>query len=106
MKTSTYCNYSELTQAISQIALDTLCETKPDLVLLTSEFNDAHGTHEKCGRASERAAQIYVGKEDGKAFEEWNYRNRDTARQLQTLGLLPPSRSFAPIYAEVFRRQL
>ncbi|RYX84290.1 glucosamine-6-phosphate deaminase [bacterium] len=144
-----------------QIALDTLCETQPDLVLLTGEFNDPHGTHEKCGRAFERAAHIYVGKENGKAFEKWNYRgawdewplwqgdvfsvfdkemmekkiglildhisqldplfpggndprefferardrNRDTARQLQKLGLLPPSRSFAPLYAEVFRRQ-
>ena len=141
-----------------QIALDTLRHIQPDLVLLTGEFNDPHGTHEKCAQAFERAAKIYA-EEGGKEFERWNYRgawdewplwagdffslfdkammeqkiglildhisqldplfpggtdprefferardrNRDTARQLQHLGLLPPSRSFAPIYAEVFR---
>ncbi len=140
-----------------QIALDTLCHTKPDVVLLTGEFNDPHGTHEKCGQAFEQAAQLYLA-DGGKPFQKWNYRgawdewplwkgdffsvfdkatmekkiglildhisqldplfpggtdprefferardrNRDTARQLQKLGLLPPSRSFDPIYAEVF----
>jgi len=32
-------------------------------------------------------------------------RNRETARQLQTLGLLPPSRSFDPVYAEGFLKE-
>ena len=142
-----------------QIALETLRQVRPDLVLLTGEFNDPHGTHEKCARAFDRAARLY-GAQGGKAFEIWNYRgawdewplwagdvfsvfekahmerkiglildhvsqldplfpggsdprefferarerNRDTARDLQRLGVLPPSRSFAPLYAEVFRR--
>lgn len=150
----------EIDDADVQIALDTLCQTQPDLVLLTGEFNDPHGTHEKCARAFERAAQLYLA-QGGKAFEKWNYRgawdewplwegdyfstfdksmmdlkinlildhisqldpvfpggsdprefferardrNRDTARNLQKLGVLPPSRSYDPIYAEVFRRQ-
>ncbi len=153
-----YNENRDIGEADVRIALDTLRHIQPDLVLLTGEFNDPHGTHEKCAGAFERAAQIYLG-EGGKSFERWNYRgawdewplwagdffsvfdkemmerkiglildhisqldplfpggtdprefferardrNRDTARALQHLGLLPPSRSFAPIYAEVFR---
>ncbi len=150
----------DIGEADVRIAFDTLRQTQPDVVLLTGEFNDPHGTHEKCAQAFERAAQLYL-EEGGKPFERWNYRgawdewplwagdffsvfdkammeqkiglildhisqldpvfpggtdprefferardrNRDTARQLQKLGLLPPSRSFDPLYAEVFRRQ-
>ncbi len=153
-----YNENRDIGDADVRIALDTLRQIQPDLVLLTGEFNDPHGTHEKCAQAFERAARIYA-EEGGKEFERWNYRgawdewplwagdffslfdkammeqkiglildhisqldpvfpggtdprefferardrNRDTARSLQKLGLLPPSRSFAPIYAEVFR---
>jgi len=155
-----YNENRDIGEADVDIALETLRQIQPDLVLLTGEFNDPHGTHEKCAQAFERAAQRYLS-EGGKTFARWNYRgawdewplwagdffsvfgkeameqkiglildhisqldplfpggtdprefferardrNRDTARQLQHLGLLPPSRSFDPIYAEVFRRQ-
>lgn len=36
-------------------------------------------------------------------FERARDRNRATARELQQLGVLPPSRSFNPIYAEAFQ---
>ena len=36
-------------------------------------------------------------------YERARDRNRVTARQLQQLGVLPPSRSYDPVYAEVFR---
>ena len=156
-----YNEHREVDDCDVQIALETLRSVQPDLVLLTGEFNDPHGTHEKCAQAFERAAKLFVD-EGGKAFERWNYRgawdewplwagdffsvfdkpamerkiglildhisqldpvfpggsdgrefferardrNRDTARQLQKLGFLPPSRSFDPIYAEVFRRHV
>lgn len=155
-----YNENRDIGEADVDIALETLRQIQPDLVLLTGEFNDPHGTHEKCAQAFERAAQRYLS-EGNQAFTRWNYRgawdewplwagdffsvfgkeameqkiglildhisqldplfpggndprefferardrNRDTARQLQHLGLLPPSRSFDPIYAEVFRRQ-
>lgn len=155
-----YNENRDISDADVAVALDTLRWVQPDLMLLTGEFNDPHGTHEKCAQAFERAAQLFLA-EGGKSFERWNYRgawdewplwagdffsvfdkeqmerkiglildhisqldpvfpggtdprefferardrNRDTARELQTLGLLPPSRSFAPLYAEVFRRQ-
>jgi len=138
--------------------LAALREAKPDLVMLTGELSDPHGTHEMCGQAFERAAKIYLA-EGGAPFSLWHYRgaweefavwegdyfsvfdkdameqkiglildhvsqldpvfpgasdprefyerardrNRETARQLQALGALPPSRSFAPIYAEAFQ---
>ena len=130
-------------------------EVRPDLVLLTGEHNDPHGTHETCEAAFKRAAQSYDG-----TFECWNYRgawsdyqtwegdyfsvfdkalmdrkidlildhisqldplfpgsqplefwerarnrNRENARQLQRLGILPASRSFAPLYVEVFKKK-
>ena len=47
---------------------------------------------------------VYPGSEDPREFyERARDRNRANARQLQALGVLPPSRSFAPIYAEVFQ---
>ncbi|MDF2440229.1 MAG: glucosamine-6-phosphate deaminase, partial [Abditibacteriota bacterium] len=135
-----------------------LLETTPDLVLLTGELNDPHGTHELCAQTFERAVVKYF-EAGGKPFARWNYRgawneypvwegsyfsvfhktlmerkiglildhisqldpvypgttdarefyerardrNRATARSLQQLGALPPSRSFDPIYAEVFQ---
>lgn len=144
-------------EADVQIALQTLRDVQPDLVMLTGEHNDPHGTHEQCAQAFERAAKTYL-EEQGKAFETWFYRgawdewpveegdlfhvfgksemehkiglildhisqldplfagadarefwerardrNRQSARQLQTLGILPPSRSFDPIYVEVLK---
>ena len=155
-----YGAHREVDESDVAIALQTLRQTRPDWVLCTGEFNDPHGTHEKCARAFERAARRYQS-EGGPDFQQWNYRgawdewplwagdffsvfdkalmerktglildhisqldpvfpggndprefferardrNRDTARDLQKLGVLPPSRSFAPIYAEVFQRQ-
>ena len=47
---------------------------------------------------------MYPGTSDPREFyERARDRNRVTARQLQQLGVLPPSRSFDPVYAEVFR---
>ena len=47
---------------------------------------------------------VYPGATDPREFyERARDRNRQNARQLQQLGVLPPSRSFDPIYAEVFR---
>jgi glucosamine-6-phosphate deaminase len=47
---------------------------------------------------------VYPGTVDPREFyERARDRNRDNARQLQQLGVLPPSRSFDPIYAEVFQ---
>jgi glucosamine-6-phosphate deaminase len=154
-----YNQERDINETDVEIALETLRHTQPDLVLLTGEFNDPHGTHEKCAQAFEEAAKLYA-QEGGKSFERWYYRgawdewplwagdffsifdkammeqkiglildhisqldpvfpggsdprefferardrNRDTARNLQKLGLLPPSRSFDPLYAEIFRR--
>jgi glucosamine-6-phosphate deaminase len=141
-----------------EIALQSLRETQPDIVMLTGEMSDPHGTHEICAQVFENAAREYLNG-GGKPFVRWNYRgaweefavwegdffslfnkemmerkvglildhisqldplfpgnsdprefyerardrNRATARQLQQLGILPPSRSFDPIYAEVFQ---
>ena len=137
--------------------LEMLRAVRPDVVLLTGEKNDPHGTHSACETAFERAAAIYLA-QGGAAFRKWNYRgawddyqtwegdyfsvfdkarmeqkidlildhtsqldplfpgdqplefwerardrNRENARQLQRLGVLPPSRSFDPLYAEVFQ---
>ena len=137
--------------------LEMLGQVRPDLVLLTGEKNDPHGTHAACEIAFERAAARYLAA-GGAAFKKWNYRgawddyqtwegdyfsvfdkarmeqkidlildhtsqldplfpgdqprefwerardrNRENARQLQRLGVLPPSRSFDPLYAEVFQ---
>ena len=145
-------------QADVDIMLRALREAQPDLVLLTGELVDPHGTHEMCGAAFNQASEMYL-KEGGKPFDRWYYRgawdeylvwegdyfsifnkelmerkiglildhisqldplfpgtrdprefyerardrNRANARQLQQLGVLPPSRSFNPIYAEVFQ---
>ncbi|MBV9470808.1 MAG: glucosamine-6-phosphate deaminase [Abitibacteriaceae bacterium] len=147
-------------QADVEIVLKALRETQPDIVMLTGEISDPHGTHEMCAEAFDRAAKTY-GQEGGQPFTRWNYRgaweeyqvwegdyfsifnkelmerkvglildhisqldplypgssdprefyerardrNRATARQLQQLGVLPPSRSYDPIYAEVFKMQ-
>ncbi len=141
-----------------EVALRLLRDTRPDVVLLTGEMDDPHGTHEMCAIAFERAAKQYK-EEGGQPFAQWHYRgaweeyqtwevdyfsvfdkelmekkvglildhisqldplypgisdprefferardrNRATARQLQALGVLPPSRSFDPIYAEAFQ---
>jgi glucosamine-6-phosphate deaminase len=126
---------------------------QPDLVLLTAELSDPHGTHELCAQVFERAARNlswsftrwgYRGAYREFAVEEASYfsvfgksamdakinlildhisqldplfpggdarefwerardRNRQSARDLQTLGVLPPSRSFDPLYVEAFR---
>ncbi len=144
--------------ADSERVLALLRAARPELVLLTGEMNDPHGTHEQCARAFEQAARKYL-QQGGQGFAQWHYRgawdefaveegdyfsvfgreemerkiglildhlsqldplfpggsdrrefwerarerNRSTARQLQKLGVLPPSRSFEPLYAEVFR---
>ncbi len=149
---------SPIGDADTQKMLAALRAATPDLILLTGEKNDPHGTHEMCEQAFNEAAKIYRG-EGGAPFEKWNYRgawneyeawqgsyfnvfdkalmerkiglildhisqldpvfpgasdprefwerardrNRATARQLQTLGVLPASRSFAPLYVEVFQ---
>ena len=137
--------------------LTMLERVQPDLVMLTGEKNDPHGTHAQCEIAFERAAARYLAA-DGKPFGVWNYRgawddyqthegdyfsvfdkplmerkidlildhisqldplfpgdqtlefwerardrNRENARQLQRLGVLPMSRSFDPTYCEVFK---
>jgi glucosamine-6-phosphate deaminase len=47
---------------------------------------------------------VFPGDSDPREFyERARDRNRANARQLQQLGVLPPSRSFAPVYAEVFK---
>ncbi|MDQ3813954.1 MAG: glucosamine-6-phosphate deaminase [Armatimonadota bacterium] len=147
-------------QADVEIMLRALRDTQPDIVLLTGEMSDPHGTHEMCAEAFRRAAQVYLA-EKGKRFDQWYYRgaweeyavweadyfsifnkalmerkiglildhisqldplypgtddprefyerardrNRVTARQLQQLGVLPPSRSFDPVFAEVYRKR-
>ncbi|RYG70081.1 hypothetical protein EON80_08560, partial [bacterium] len=137
--------------------LEMLEQIQPDLVLLTGEKNDPHGTHMLCEQAFELAAVRYL-KSGGKPFAHWNYRgawddyqtfegdyfsafdkahmekkinlildhisqldplfpgdqtqefwerardrNRENARQLQRLGVLEMTRSFDPVYVEVFR---
>jgi glucosamine-6-phosphate deaminase len=141
-----------------EIMLAALQRVQPQIVMLTGEWNDPHGTHELCARVFEQAAERYL-ESGGAPFVRWNYRgawneyspseadyfsifgkplmerkvsaildhvsqfnpvfpgaddprefyerardrNRQSARQLQTLGVLPPSRSFAPIYCEAFQ---
>ena len=142
-----------------QIMSEMLAQIAPDLVLLTGELSDPHGTHELCERIFERAAAP-IEKANGFQFERWLYRggylewpideasyfsvfgkpemdakislildhisqmdplfpggdtrefwerardrNRQSARELQTLGLLPPTRSFDPLFVEIFRRR-
>lgn len=141
------------------IMSDALTQVAPDLVLLTGELSDPHGTHELCERVFERAATL-IEEANGEKFERWLYRggylewpieeasyfsvfgkaemdakislildhisqmdplypggdtrefwerardrNRQSARELQTLGLLPPTRSFDPLFIEIFRRK-
>ena len=148
-----------LGEADVEIMSEMLKQVAPDLVLLTGELSDPHGTHELCERIFERAAAP-LEKENGAKFERWLYRggylewpieeasyfsvfgkaamdakiglildhisqmdplfpggdtrefrerardrNRQSARELQTLGLLPPSRSFDPLFVEIFRRR-
>ena len=142
-----------------EIMAAALASVAPDLVLLTGELSDPHGTHELCERIFERAAAPLEEKR-GAPFERWLYRggylewpieeasyfsvfgkaamdakislildhisqmdplfpggdtrefwerardrNRQSARELQTLGLLPLSRSFDPLFVEIFRRK-
>ena len=142
-----------------KIMSDMLSHVAPDLVLLTGELSDPHGTHELCERIFERAAAP-IEEARGAGFERWLYRggylewpieeasyfsvfgkaemdakislildhisqmdplfpggdtrefwerardrNRQSARELQTLGLLPPTRSFDPLFVEIFRRK-
>lgn len=137
--------------------LEMLEQTAPDLVLLTGEKNDPHGTHVLCEQAFDLAAEQYA-QAGGKPFARWNYRgawddyqtfegdyfsvfdkrqmekkiglildhisqldplfpgdqtqefwerardrNRENARQLQRLGVLEMTRSFDPVFVEVFR---
>ena len=134
-----------------------LQRVQPNLVMLTGEKNDPHGTHKMCEAAFEEAAKRYL-EVDGQPFKVWHYRgawddyqthegdyfsvfdkplmerkidlildhisqldplfpgdqtlefwerardrNRENARQLQRLGVLKMSRSFDPLYAEVFQ---
>ncbi|MEO6908543.1 MAG: PIG-L family deacetylase, partial [Abditibacteriaceae bacterium] len=157
-----YYSHEPKTHAVSKsdvdIMLQLLRDTAPDIVMLTGEKSDPHGTHEMCEETFERAAKIYLT-EGGSPFVRWEYRgaweeyqagegdfysvfdkqlmeikiglildhisqldpmfpgttdprefyerardrNRDTARELQQLGVLPLSRSFDPIYAEAFQ---
>ena len=145
---------------IMRAALETIA---PDLVLMTGELSDPHGTHEQCELVFERAAALIENgdlRNDGARIERWLYRgsylewpieeasyfsvfnksemdtkidlildhisqldplypggdtrefwerardrNRQSARDLQTLGLLPPTRSFDPLFVEIFRRK-
>ncbi len=140
-----------------------LKQIAPDLVLLTGELSDPHGTHELCERIFERAAApleaereanrdaplerwlyrggylewpveeasyfsvfgkaamdakiglildhisqmdpLYPGGDTREFWERARDRNRQSARDLQTLGLLPPTRSFDPLFVEIFRRR-
>lgn len=157
-----YYSHEPKTHAVTKndvdIMLQLLRDTAPDIVMLTGEKSDPHGTHEMCEETFERAAKIYLQESD-KPFIRWEYRgaweeyqagegdfysvfdkqlmeikiglildhisqldpmfpgttdprefyerardrNRATARELQQLGVLPPSRSFDPIYAEAFQ---
>ncbi|BCM92721.1 glucosamine-6-phosphate deaminase 1 [Abditibacteriota bacterium] len=144
-------------QADWNIMHEALQRVKPDVVMLTGELSDPHGTHEVCEQVFERVAQPLEASGDLN-FERWLYRgsylewrveeasyfsvfgkkemdakiglildhisqldplfpggdarefwerardrNRQSARELQTLGLLPASRSFDPLFAELFR---
>jgi glucosamine-6-phosphate deaminase len=47
---------------------------------------------------------LFPGTTDPREFyERARDRNRASARQLQSLGVLAPSRSYDPVYTEVFR---
>ena len=48
---------------------------------------------------------LFPGSQPLEFWERARGRNRENARQLQKLGTLPPSRSFAPIFVEVFQLQ-
>jgi glucosamine-6-phosphate deaminase len=55
------------------IVLRALRETRPDVVLLTGEVSDPHGTHEMCAEAFAQAAREYL-RAGGKPFAQWHYR--------------------------------
>ena len=141
-----------------QIMREALENIAPNLVLMTGELSDPHGTHEQCEQVFERAAALLES--DDNRMERWLYRgsylewpieeasyfsvfgkaqmdkkidlildhisqldplypggdtrefwerardrNRQSARDLQTLGLLPPTRSFDPLFVEIFHRK-
>ena len=48
---------------------------------------------------------LYPGGDTREFWERARDRNRQSARELQTLGLLPPTRSFDPLFVEIFRRR-
>jgi glucosamine-6-phosphate deaminase len=146
-----------LSDADTKIMREALEGTLPNIVMLTGELADPHGTHEVCSEVFETAAK-QLGVEKGLKFDRWLYRgayqewpveeasffsvfdkatmdektglildhisqldplypggdirefwerardrNRQSARELQALGLLPPTRSFDPLFAEVFQ---
>ena len=139
-----------------EIMRSAVARIAPDLVLMTGELADPHGTHEKCEQIFERAAAqiesddhhierwlyrgsylewpleeasyfsvfgkaamdtkidlildhisqldpLFPGGDTREFWERVRDRNRQSARDLQTLGLLPPSRSFDPLFVEIFR---
>jgi glucosamine-6-phosphate deaminase len=71
-----------------------------------SVFDKAH-MERKTGLILDHVSQldpVFPGSTDPREFyERARDRNRETARQLQTLGILPPSRSYAPLYVEAFQ---
>lgn len=146
-----------ISQEDTLVMRQALESVRPDVVLLTGELSDPHGTHERCERVFESAAQV-LEREQGLRFERWLYRgsylewpleeasyfsvfgkaamdakislildhisqldpmfpggdarefwerardrNRQSARDLQALGLLPTTRSFDPLFVELFR---
>ncbi len=142
---------SPISEADTEIMRAALEKVAPDLVLMTGELSDPHGTHEQCERVFERAAALveanrepmerwlyrgsylewpieeatyfsvfdksqmevkidlildhisqldplYPGGDTREFWERGRDRNRQSARDLQTLGLLPQSRSFDPLF--------
>jgi glucosamine-6-phosphate deaminase len=148
-------NRAPISDADVQLMCTALEAASPDLVFLTGELADPHGTHEVCERIFDLAvAQLFDGPSP---FQRWEYRgsyqewrveeacffsvfdqammerkldlildhvsqleplfpgndtrefwervqerNRQNARELQTLGILPASSE--PYFAEVFHR--
>ena len=68
-----YEHDKQLSSRDVEIMLAALQQVQPDLVLLTGELNDPHGTHSLCGEAFDRAA-IEYSNGGGKGFHHWNYR--------------------------------
>ena len=146
-----------LSEVDTKIMREALQTTSPDIVMLTGELADPHGTHERCAEVFETDASELTDEQNFKfdrwlyrgAYQEWPVeeasffsifdkatmdsktglildhisqldplfpggdmrefwerardRNRQSARELQTLGLLPVTRSFDPLFVEVFQ---